>query len=114
MSKKGCDKTPEERAKDREYRKTYYRKHKDEIRKYDRNKPSNLRRIRNMERLRMEKGNKCSLCGYDEEPRILHFHHLRDKEFGISDYGISYEKAKKEAEKCVLLCPNCHHIIHLK
>ena len=68
---------------------------------------------KNRELLRKEKGNKCSKCGYDNEPRILHFHHLRDKEFLLSDTMFSYEQMRSEADKCVLLCPNCHALEHL-
>ena len=62
-------------------------------------------------------GGKCKICGYDKPvPSVYDFHH-RDpntKEFGISGKTISFEKLKKEADKCDLLCGNCHQEIHEK
>lgn len=57
-------------------------------------------------------GGKCIVCGYDRCVQALQFHHLdRDtKEFGISGKGntLKYENLKKEADKCILVCANCH------
>lgn len=62
------------------------------------------------------KGGKCMLCGYSRNIKALDFHHLdeKSKEFGLSDRGMtrSWEKVKKEADKCVLVCANCHREIH--
>jgi transposase-like protein len=59
-----------------------------------------------------EAGGACVLCGYDRTLGGLHFHH-RDpaqKAFALSRQGVtrSLESARAEAEKCVLLCSNCH------
>lgn len=60
-------------------------------------------------------GNRCSACGYNKEPKILQFHHLRDKEFDLSSSkGRKIERDLKEIKKCVLLCPNCHWELHTK
>lgn len=69
--------------------------------------------------LRQEKGGKCSLCGYHKNIRILQFHHLRDKLDEVCRYRGPMSKnietrIRIEAEKCVLLCPNCHWEITLK
>jgi DNA-binding CsgD family transcriptional regulator len=57
-------------------------------------------------------GGRCVLCGYDECPAALQFHHLEpaDKSFNISCGGVtrSYAELEAEAAKCVLLCGNCH------
>lgn len=57
-------------------------------------------------------GGKCYICGYDKCQQVLHFHHIdpQTKEFGLGNAGIcrSWERMKAEAEKCVLLCANCH------
>src|SRR6185436_15823652 len=57
-------------------------------------------------------GGKCSMCGYDKCIQALHFHHLdpSTKLFEISGKGQTYsiERMRKEVEKCVLLCSNCH------
>lgn len=57
-------------------------------------------------------GGACAICGFDDYPGALHFHHLDPgrKEFSLSREGVtrSFAEACKEAEKCVLLCANCH------
>jgi DNA-binding CsgD family transcriptional regulator/5-methylcytosine-specific restriction endonuclease McrA len=63
-------------------------------------------------RLVEEAGGKCVLCGYDEFPGALQFHHLdpKQKAFGLAMRGLtrSIEELRREAAKCVLLCANCH------
>ena len=61
------------------------------------------------------KGGKCERCGYDKSSRALEFHHLNpsEKDFGISKVLTrSIQSLKEEADKCVLLCSNCHAEIH--
>lgn len=61
------------------------------------------------------KGGKCEACGYDKCNSALDFHHTdeSDKEFGISErLTNSIESLKKEADKCILLCSNCHREHH--
>ena len=58
-----------------------------------------------------EAGGACVLCGYDEAPAALHFHHLdpSEKAFTLAAHGVSrsLERARAEAAKCVLLWANC-------
>jgi transcription elongation factor Elf1 len=62
------------------------------------------------------KGGKCCKCGYDRLMSALVFHHIdpSKKEFGISSQGCSrsWERVKKEVDKCILVCHNCHAEIH--
>ncbi len=62
------------------------------------------------------KGNKCKYCGYDKCIEALEFHHINpdEKDFSISDRNIKldWEEIKKELDKCVLVCSNCHREIH--
>ena len=63
------------------------------------------------------KGGKCEICGYDKCINALDFHHLNpnEKDFGISNYMVlSFDKLKKEVDKCILVCANCHREIHAK
>lgn len=59
-----------------------------------------------------EAGGRCALCGFDQHPAALHFHHLdpSSKSFEIGEGGLTrgIERARAEAAKCVLLCSNCH------
>ena len=60
------------------------------------------------------KGGKCSICGYDKCLRALEFHHLdpTQKEFAITKNVKDFDELKKEVEKCILVCSNCHAEIH--
>ncbi len=62
------------------------------------------------------KGGKCSLCSYNNCLKALEFHHLNSdsKDFGVAAKGYtrSWSVVKKELDKCVLLCANCHREVH--
>lgn len=62
------------------------------------------------------KGGKCLLCGYKKYVGAFDLHHIdgSTKEFGLSMQGLtrSWEKTKAEADKCVLVCTNCHREVH--
>ena len=60
------------------------------------------------------KGNKCELCGYNACKESLAFHHLnpKEKEFNLSRVSKKWETIKKELDKCILLCHNCHSEVH--
>lgn len=62
-------------------------------------------------------GGKCKDCNLvSEYQEVYDFHHLdpSNKDFNISSKGhtISEIRLKKELDKCVLLCSNCHRIRH--
>lgn len=61
------------------------------------------------------KGGKCIHCGYSKYEESLDFHHLdsETKEYAISsNRNKSWNNIKKELDKCVLLCSNCHKAYH--
>lgn len=69
------------------------------------------------------KGGKCTIYGikYNEENgAIFDFHHLNtnEKDFNITTllrhYSKIPEKIWKEVDKCILVCSNCHRLIHNK
>ena len=64
-----------------------------------------------------EAGGRCILCDFDEHVAALQFHHVDPtaKSHGIAEAGAtrSLARARKEAEKCVLLCANCHVLVEV-
>lgn len=62
-------------------------------------------------------GLKCAKCGYDKCGASLEFHHINPEEKDeriarMISNNYSLETVKKEIEKCVVLCSNCHHEFH--
>jgi DNA invertase Pin-like site-specific DNA recombinase len=62
------------------------------------------------------KGGECEKCGYKKCIDALEFHHKdpNEKDFTISGKSWSFERLKKEADKCILVCSNCHKEIHFE
>lgn len=61
------------------------------------------------------KGGKCEKCGYNKCLSALEFHHLnpKEKDFGLSDnLTKDFNLLKREVDKCILVCSNCHKEIH--
>lgn len=61
------------------------------------------------------KGGKCERCGYDKCIWAFDFHHKKPnkKDFSISTYYyLAWDKIKKELDKCIMICSNCHREIH--
>lgn len=73
-------------------------------------------RRRQKEKLVEYKGGKCEKCGYNKSIQALQFHHLNpeEKDFNISGKSYSFKRIKKEVDKCMLVCSNCHIEIHEK
>jgi transposase len=73
------------------------------------------RRRRVKEILVAEAGGCCVSCGFDAYVGALQFHHVdpATKAFEVSRQGItrSLQRLRLEAQKCVLLCANCHAMV---
>ena len=74
------------------------------------------RRKKLREMAREYAGGKCAICGYHKCARALSFHHLdpKKKDFGVAAKGLtrSWDKIRKEIDKCILICANCHMEVH--
>ena len=60
-------------------------------------------------------GDQCAKCGNKFQPHIYDFHHKnpKEKENNLGMYlAGSFTKLKKELDKCILLCANCHRDVH--
>jgi hypothetical protein len=58
-------------------------------------------------------GGSCADCGYSDNPAVLQFHHLRDKDHEWTKLRLmSWDRVVEELSKCVMLCANCHVIRH--
>jgi len=73
------------------------------------------RRQRIKELIVQYKGGVCEICGYKKCIWALDLHHKNPgtKSFELSGTGYSqaWEKIKREADKCMLVCANCHREI---
>ena len=65
--------------------------------------------------------NRCEMCGFDDHPKAIDFHHVepKDKSFGIGKFtngrmcnDQNKKIVKQEIDKCICLCANCHRIKH--
>ena len=61
------------------------------------------------------KGGRCEKCGYNNCLGSLDFHH-KDPDKKDPNWRKmrrwSFERVKKELDKCILICKNCHGEIH--
>ena len=77
--------------------------------------PRAQKRRRNKTAALQYKHNKCSICSYDKCWRALEFHHVDPpkKKFSISQ-GLEkdWTLLRKEIDKCILICKNCHTEAH--
>lgn len=76
------------------------------------------RQIRYKTRCLEYKGGKCQQCGYKKCFSALEFHHKNpdEKDFSIAHtrYTVFNDITKRELDKCILLCSNCHREEHEK
>ena len=97
----------------REYSSEWYKKNRDKtIAKTKRNSERILAWLRDYKTT-----HGCSKCSYNTHAVALDFHHVDEsrKEFPLNAaqrrrYGM--ERIKKEVDKCIILCANCHRVHH--
>lgn len=68
--------------------------------------------IKEVNSIKIEFG--CAKCN-DKRGYVLDYHHLQDKSFNIAmalSKGVNLERVKKEIQKCIVLCSNCHREFH--
>lgn len=72
------------------------------------------RRRRFKERLVALRGGRCEDCQYDRCLAALEFHHREagDKLFRVGGFTGSWNRLLAEADKCILVCANCHRLRH--
>lgn len=79
------------------------------------NTTKKARRDLRKEQLLEYMGKSCKQCGGSFHPAAMDLHHIdpNSKEKNIAILlGGSWEKLKDEADKCILLCSNCHRTLH--
>ena len=110
------------------YQQQYNNEHKEELQQYRKNRylknretlikqaaiSTQQRREKHKKILVDYKGSKCIYCGYAKYMGALEFHHtLGKKDFTISSkMSWNIGALKKEVDKCILVCSNCHREIH--
>jgi hypothetical protein len=120
-----CRRNGEEKDKRKEQRRRYEQKNKARINKQKRARDKaagNPRRILAARRQRafLHMGGRCAnpACplGEVQLPHVVYdFHHADPsiKEAGVSELlHYSWSKAKRELDKCVMLCCVCHRLLH--
>ena len=86
-------------------------KGKENNNKYQCYQSQKIRALQRKKELVQLLGGCCSKCGYSKNLAALCFHHKYDKKFKLDSRTLSnvkLDKLKAEAEKCTLLCHNCH------
>lgn len=101
-----------------EYNRIYLKKRRklypEKFKEYSQKQGTKTRQLvkERLHKVRLEMGGKCFRCGYSEYIDILVFHHNNgDKNIEVTKL-MREEAIKTEANKCILLCPNCHAIEH--
>jgi len=85
------------------------------------NKCHNKRSLQRQRKYKIQaiayKGGKCSVCGYNECPAALDFHHpdptQKEPNFRYIR-NLSFKNMKKAIEPTILICCRCHRELHYK
>lgn len=98
-------------AKQREYQRRYAQRRRDRVRQSKREYRARLRQW--VAAYKVERG--CQRCP-ERHPACLELHHPDPaiKEFEPADMvmNVGLAKIRAEADRCVVLCANCHRKLH--
>ena len=101
----------------KEYMRQYRLANKEKIAKQDKGRVRKKRTSHKVKAIEYM-GGKCNHCDLITEHReVYDFHHVNMAEKEVDPGSLmqcSWEKLKKELDKCILLCANCHRIVHSK
>ena len=92
----------------RKYQRFHYLTHKTRYRRQ-----RTERKLAIKELINLEKSKPCTDCRKKYPYCVMDFDHKSDKKFNVSQglvEGYSWERIKKEIDKCELVCANCHRI----
>ena len=97
----------------RQYQNDWYKKQSPEY-KQRQKELKQARTTKNKQYVLGLKSKPCSCCGGLFAPQIMEFHHIDGSpEARVGHlYGNSLKRLQEEIDKCVLVCPNCHAMIH--
>ena len=106
--------------RERDYRINNRERERERVRNWTKNNRDQINHTRRerrkdiAEKLMRMFGNMCHRCGETFPFIVYDFHHVTgDKEKQISlMMNSNWGTIKKEAEKCIMVCSNCHRIIH--
>ena len=109
---------PRDREKQRAYWRNWYRNNPEKAKEYYRQKARRRKKEIQKWYHAYKDTLSCKRCG-EEENVCLDFHHLDPSTKELNPglmVGQSYSKAriKKEIQKCIVLCSNCHRKEHAK
>ena len=88
----------------------YYKNRAERIERKDRRRERLRRRLYTYKDEQCE----CERCGEDRPP-CLDFHHSDEKSSTVSEMvndGYSWPNIRDEIDRCIVLCANCHRLVH--
>lgn len=72
--------------------------------------------LKRKEIVKTAKDKPCAACGIKYDPIVMDLHHINPEEKDMNVSRIlrkgSYQKLQEEIDKCIVLCANCHRMIH--
>ena len=72
--------------------------------------------IKRKEIVQQAKNKPCCCCGVEYNSVVMDLHHkdpsIKDAHISKLMKSCSYQKLQEEIDKCVVLCANCHRMIH--